>query len=43
MVISYKNLIKRGLIMEISKSSKPISILSIVPGRNVVLSDASGV
>ena len=29
--------------MENSKSSKPISILSIVPGRNVVLSDASGV
>lgn len=29
--------------MDNSKSSKPISILSIVPGRNVVLSDASGV
>jgi len=29
--------------MEKSKSTEPISILSIVPGRSVILSDASGV
>lgn len=29
--------------MQNSKSNEPISILSIVPGRNVILSDASGV
>ncbi|NLW01730.1 MAG: hypothetical protein GX027_00495 [Clostridiaceae bacterium] len=29
--------------MDNSRSTEPISILSIVPGRNVILSDASGV